>query len=130
MTQPELEDQIVVLLGGRAAEEIRYRGVISTGAANDLDRASELARQMVTRFGMSHQLGKLTYGRQLLSPFLKSVFPNEERNYSEDTARMIDEESKRILESAYQRAEGIVREHEDELARVVAELIRKEMLSR
>jgi cell division protease FtsH len=130
MTQPEIEDQIAVLLGGRAAEEIQYGGVVSTGAANDLDRASELARQMVTRFGMSEQLGKLTYGRPFPSPFLKSVFTNEERNYSDDTARRIDEESKRIVDESYQRVHGILQQRKDQLERVAAALIRKETLSR
>jgi len=129
MTQPELEDQITVLLGGRAAEEIHYNGVVSTGAANDLDRASELARQMVTRFGMSEQLGKLTYGRPIVSPFLKPVFTTEERNFSDETARMIDAESKRIVDDGFRRARDILRERSDQLNHVAAELIRKETLS-
>ncbi|MBZ5606526.1 MAG: ATP-dependent zinc metalloprotease FtsH, partial [Acidobacteriia bacterium] len=78
MTQQELEDQIAVLLGGRAAEEIEYKGVVSTGASDDLERVSTLVRQMVTRFGMSEQLGKLTYGKPMASPFLKSPFDMEE----------------------------------------------------
>jgi cell division protease FtsH len=130
MTQPELDDQITVLLGGRVAEELQYRGVISTGAANDLDRVSELARQMVTRFGMSEQLGKLTYGRPLASPFLKSIFTPEERNYSDETARIIDEESKRIVDVSYQRAREILQKRADQLRQVAAELFRKETLTR
>jgi cell division protease FtsH len=130
MTQPELEDQITVFLGGRAAEEIHYDGVVSTGAANDLDRASELARQMVTRFGMSEQLGDLTYGRPITSPFLKSVFTTEERNFSDDTARIIDAESKGIVDAGHRRAQDILRERSEQLTHVAAELIRKETLSR
>jgi|SRR5579872_593928 len=130
MTQPQLENQIAVLLGGRAAEEIEYGGVASTGSANDLDRVSELARQMVTRFGMSGELGKLTYGRPFPSPFLKSIFTNEERNYSDDTARRIDEESKRIVDESYRQAYGILKQRKDQLERVAAELIQKETLSR
>jgi cell division protease FtsH len=130
MTQPELEDRIAVLLGGRAAEEIQYKGVVSTGAADDLDRASELARQMVTRFGMSSQLGKLTYGHPLASPFLKSIFTAEERNYSDATARIIDEESKWIVDAAFQRAESILRERGEQLNHLASELIRKETLSK
>ncbi|MCC6342377.1 MAG: ATP-dependent zinc metalloprotease FtsH [Bryobacterales bacterium] len=130
MTQPELEDRLTVLLGGRAAEEIQYKGIVSTGAADDLDRASELARQMVTRFGMSGQLGKLTYGHPLASPFLKSMFTAEEKNYSDATARIIDEESKRILDAAFLRAESILREREDQLDHLASELIRKETLSK
>jgi cell division protease FtsH len=130
MTQPELEDQITVLMGGRAAEQLHYDGVVSTGAANDLERASELARQMVTRFGMSEKLGELTYGRPIASPFLKSVFTAEERNYSDDTARIIDEESRRVVEACRVRAQAILRERAGQLNRVAAELIRKETLSR
>jgi cell division protease FtsH len=130
MTQPELEDQIAVLMGGRAAEELHFNGVISTGAANDLDRASELARQMVTRFGMSEPLGQLTYGRPSTSPFLKSIFSTEERNFSDSTARVIDEESKRIVTDGHRRAQDLLRQRTPQLSHVAAELIRKETLSR
>jgi cell division protease FtsH len=130
MTQPELEDQIAVLLGGRAAEEIRFGGVVSTGGADDLSRASELARHMVTRFGMSEALGKLTYGRPLDSPFLKSIFSAEERNYSDETARLIDAECKRIVGAGSSRAREILRRRSDDLNRVAAALIRKETLNR
>jgi cell division protease FtsH len=130
MTQPELEDRIVVLLGGRAAEEVHFDGVVSTGAANDLDRASELARQMVTRFGMSEKLGELTYGNSLAAPFLKSIFDAEQRNYSDTTANHIDEECKRILDTAHQRALAILHEKQAQLGHVAAALIRQETLSR
>jgi cell division protease FtsH len=130
MTQPELEDQIAVLMGGRAAEEVHFGGVVSTGAANDLDRASELARQMVTRFGMSGELGEMTYGRSLPSLYLKGFFPEEERNYSDRTAQLIDEETRRIIEAGHRRALGILRQREDHLARVAEELVRRETLSR
>ena len=130
MTQQELEDQIAVLLGGRAAEEIQYEGIVSTGAADDLERASALVRQMVTRFAMSEQLGKLTYGRPMVSPFLKSAFEVEERNYSERTAETIDNESRRILDDIYGRVTGILLQHRDPLRRISQELIRKETLER
>jgi cell division protease FtsH len=130
MTKPELEDQITVLMGGRAAEELHFNGVVSTGAANDLDRASELARQMVTRFGMSEPLGQLTYGRPMPSPFLKSVFSAEDRNYSDSTARLIDEESKHIVDSCHGRAQDILKQRTGDLSHVATELIRKETLSR
>jgi len=130
MTQPELEDQLAVLLGGRAAEEIHYNGVVSTGASNDLDRASELARQMVTRFGMSEVLGKLTYGRPLGPQFIKLPFEPEDRNYSDETASLIDAESKRIVEAAFATAHRVLSERAADL-RVVAEaLARKETLMR
>src|SRR5262245_5119796 len=79
MTAPELRDQITVMLGGRAAEELIYGGVISTGAADDLQRASESIRLMVTRFGMSEKLGNLTYGLQQNARFLNATFTSNER---------------------------------------------------
>jgi cell division protease FtsH len=130
MTQPEIEDQIAVMLGGRAAEEIIYQGVVSTGASNDLERASELVRQVVTRFGMSAQLGELTWGVPPAARFLQSPFATEQRNYSEQTAQMIDEEARRIIAQIYRRAKGILTERQADLKRVAAELIQKETLYR
>ncbi len=130
MTKLELEDQIAVLMGGRAAEEIHYGGVVSTGAADDLERASALVRQMVTRFGMSDALGKMTYGRPAASPFLKSPFEMEERNYSERTAETIDSESRRILDETYARVIGILLKNREPLERISQELMRKETLER
>src|SRR5262249_18936748 len=103
LTKPEIEDKLAVMLGGRVAEEIVYKGVGSTGPANDLERASELARQMVTRFGMSDALGNVTYGQPQTSRFLQSAFSFEERNYSERTAELIDEEVRRIIDENYNR---------------------------
>jgi cell division protease FtsH len=130
MTQPEIEDQIAVMLGGRAAEEIIYQGVVSTGASNDLERASELVRQVVTRFGMSAELGPLTWGIPTAARFLQSPFAGEQRNYSERTAQMIDEEARRMISEIYARAKGILTERQADLKRVAAELIRKETLHR
>lgn len=130
MTEPELRDQIAVMLGGRAAEEIIYNGVVSTGAANDLERASELARQMVTRYGMSERLGQLTYGRPLTAQFLKTPFASEERNYSERTAELIDEEARRIIDEIYERVRQLLAQRRDELERIARELIRRETLGR
>jgi cell division protease FtsH len=130
MTEPELEDQIAVLMGGRAAEEIQYGGVVSTGAADDLERASALVRQMVTRFGMSDPLGKMTYGQPMASPFLKSPFEMEGRNYSERTAETIDSESRRILDENYARVMGILLKNREPLLRISHELMRKETLER
>jgi cell division protease FtsH len=130
MTQPEIEDQIAVMLGGRAAEEIIYQGVISSGASNDLERASELVRQEVTRFGMSAQLGPLTWGIPTAARFLQTPFAAEQRNFSEKTAQMIDEEARRIVGEMYTRAKGILTQRQADLRRVAAELIRKETLNR
>jgi cell division protease FtsH len=130
MTQEEIEDQIAIMLGGRAAEEICYQGVISTGASNDLERASELARQEVMRFGMSNELGPLTYGIPNQMRFLQTPFATEERNYSEQTAQMIDQEVRRIIGQQYTRAKGILTQRQADLMRVAAELIKKETLYR
>ena len=130
MTQPELEDQIAVLLGGRTAEEIHYGGVVSTGAADDLERASALVRQMVTRFGMSDALGPLTYGRPMAAQFLKSPFDMEERNYSERTAERIDDESRRIVDEIRKRVTEILSKRREPMERISRELIRKETLER
>jgi cell division protease FtsH len=130
MTQPEIEDQIAVMLGGRAAEEIIYQGVVSTGASTDLERASELVRQVVTRFGMSAELGPLTWGIPTAARFLQTPFGGEQRNYSEQTAQMIDEEARRITGEMYTRAKGILTQRQADLKRIAAELIRKETLYR
>jgi cell division protease FtsH len=130
MTQPQLEDQIAVLLGGRTAEEIHYAGVVSTGAADDLERATALVRQMVTRFGMSELLGALTYGRSMAGPFLKSPFDMEERNYSERTAERIDEESRRIVDGLHKRVTEILLKRREPMEQISRELIRKETLDR
>ncbi len=130
MTRPQLEDQIAVLLGGRAAEEIHYGGVISTGAADDLERATALVHQMVTRFGMSDPLGPLTYGRSYAGPFLKSPFDMEERNYSELTAEKIDTESRRIVDEIHTRVRQILAARREPLEHISRELMRKETLDR
>jgi cell division protease FtsH len=130
MTRDQLEDQIAVLLGGRAAEEIQYSGVISTGAVDDLERASALVRQMVTHFGMGGDLGQLTYGRPMGSQFLKSPFEMEERNYSEQTAEAIDKESRRIFDGIFQRVKEILLQNRGPMERISQALIRKETLER
>ncbi len=128
LTTPELTDRLTVMLGGRAAEEIAYEGVISTGAANDLERASELARQMVTRFGMSEALGSVAYGRSHGGRFLG--LPLEERTYSERTAERIDEEVRRLIEEVHARARDILTRRRADLDRVTEALMKKETLDR
>jgi len=130
MTLPELEDQITVMMGGRAAEESVYNGVISTGAADDLQRASELIRQIVMRFGMSDLLGHLTYGAPHNAQFLRFPFGSEERNYSEKTSEAIDDEVRRISDRLYLRAKTILTSRRVELERIAHELIQKETLDR
>jgi len=130
MTRPQLEDQIAVMMGGRAAEEIIFNGVISTGAADDLLRASELIRQMVTRFGMSDRLGHLTYGSQRTSQFLRTTLATEERNYSEKTSEAIDDEVRRLGDELYDRAKTILMNRRADLERIAQELMRRETLDR
>lgn len=130
MTLPELDDQITVMMGGRAAEESIYNGVISTGAGDDLQRASELIRQMVMRFGMSDRLGHLTYGATHNASFLRLPFMSDERNYSEKTSEAIDEEVRCISDRLYLRAKTILTSRRAELERIAAELIQKETLDR
>jgi cell division protease FtsH len=128
MTRAELEDRIAVLLGGRLAEELVY-GEISTGAHNDLERASELARLMVMKYGMSERVGLVTFGER--APlFLKGQGGawGGERDYSEDTARTIDSEVRGILERVYDRARGILTAKKAALIAGAAELKRVETL--
>jgi cell division protease FtsH len=130
MTRTELRDQLTVMMAGRAAEEITFHGEISTGASNDLERGSELARQMVTRFGMSEKMGNLTYGRPLTGRFLQSPFAAEERNYSDRTAEAIDEEVHKLMDECYVRSHEILMSRHVQLAAIAKELIQKETLDR
>jgi cell division protease FtsH len=130
MTRTELRDQLTVMLGGRAAEEITFHGEISTGASNDLERASELARQMVTRFGMSERMGNLTYGKPLAGRFLQSLLAGEERNYSDRTAEAIDEEVHRLVDECYARSRVILLDRHPHLELIAVELIKRETLDR
>jgi cell division protease FtsH len=128
MTQPQLEDQLCVMLGGRGAESLIYNGVVSTGASDDLQRATELARQMVTRFGMSERLGNMTYGLPSNQRFLKSLAGMEERDYSEQTAAAIDQEVRRLIDSSYAHVMEIMRYQRPALERIVDRLLEKETL--
>jgi cell division protease FtsH len=126
LTRSELEDRIAVLLGGRVAEELVY-GEISTGAHNDLERGTELARLMVTKYGMSERLGLATYGER--APlFLKGSGMGGEREYSDATARAIDEEVRAILEHTQDRVRGLLTAKKATLVHAAAELKRVETL--
>src|SRR5712664_1248126 len=126
MTRSELDDRIAVLLGGRVAEELVY-GEVSTGAHNDLERASEIARLMVTKYGMSDRLGLATYGER--TPlFLKGTGMGGEREYSEATARMIDEEVRAILDRTHDRVRGLLTTKKSALVTAATELKRVETL--
>jgi cell division protease FtsH len=126
MTRSELEDRIAVLLGGRVAEELVY-GEVSTGAHNDLERATELGRLMVTKYGMSERLGLATYGER--TPlFLKGTGMGGERDFSDATARAIDEEVRAILERTQDRVRGLLTAKKGVLMHAAAELKRVETL--
>jgi len=128
MTKSELEDRIAVMLGGRVAEELVY-GEVSTGAHNDFERASELARLMVMKYGMSERLGLVTFGERSAS-FLKTPAAawSGERDYSEETARMIDEEVRGIIERIHERVRGLLTARKATLIAAAAELKRTETL--
>jgi cell division protease FtsH len=121
-TEEELRDRVAILLSGRAAEELVF-GDMSSGAQNDLEKASEIARAMVCQLGMSKRLGPLTYGRRQRLAYL-NVEGAEERNFSEETARMIDTEVRELVEEGQQRARDILTERRtilDEIARILQE---------
>jgi cell division protease FtsH len=128
ITREDLLDRICVMFAGRAAEEL-VCGDISTGAHDDLTRATETARQMVTRLGMSAKLGAMTFGRQQTYRFLEGM-GMEERTYSEETARAIDGEVRAILESQHRRATAILTEKRDLLETMTRRLIEVETLDR
>ncbi len=124
LTEPELKDRLAILLGGRTAEELCF-GQISTGAQNDLERATEIARSMVAEFGMSAKIGPLSFGQNgFRGNDGRMLFPGQGREMSEDTAQVIDEELARLVNEAHERAREILtkdREMLDKLARVLME---------
>jgi cell division protease FtsH len=121
-----LVNRICVLLGGRAAEELILKDH-TTGAGNDLERATELARKMVCEWGMSEALGPLTYGQKEEAIFLGREIARH-RDYSDDTAELIDREIRGIVEGCYARALELIGAHEDVLHRLAEALLRKEVL--
>jgi cell division protease FtsH len=131
LTKPELEDRIAVMLGGRAAEDTVYRGIVSTGAHNDLERATEIARQMVMRYGMSDRLGHQVFGRPLMGPFVESTLSfGENCNFSEVTAEKIDQEVTQLIERTYGRVKEILGKKRWALERIAAELQVRETIGR
>lgn len=128
VSKDELLDDVTSLLGGRVAEEIVYNEV-TTGASNDLERVTRIARAMVCEYGMSDRLGTLAIGRRSHNPFLGRDY-NDERNYSEDVAKMIDEEVRSIVDNSHARATEILNLHRGQLDAVVTALLERETLSR
>jgi cell division protease FtsH len=119
------EDQLAILMGGRIAEEI-YLNQMTTGASNDIERASEMARKMVCEWGMS-ELGPLSFGKKEEQIFLGREI-SQHRDYSEETAIRIDEEVKRIISTAYSRARVIIEQQSNSLVRVAEMLLERESL--
>jgi cell division protease FtsH len=115
------------LLGGRVSEELNF-GDITTGAGHDLETATQIARQMVCDFGMSERLGNITLGRSHGPVFLGRDLI-EERNYSDETARIIDEEIKRIVDESYQRAKALIQQNQEKLKLLAGTLLEREVLS-
>jgi cell division protease FtsH len=127
LTRSELEDRIAVLLGGRVAEEIIY-GEVSTGAHNDLERGTEMARLMVMQYGMSEALGPMTFGGGQQSMFLRGSGLPQEREYSEESARRIDGETRAIIDRIYDRVRDLLTTRKRVLVEAAAELKQKETL--
>jgi len=122
----EMLEELVVLLGGRVAEALVLDD-ISTGASNDIERATKIVRAMVTKYGMSEKLGPITYGQEGSNPFLGKEMGHVS-NYSEQTASEIDEEIQRIMSEAYAKTEEILNSHMEELHRLAGVLFEREKL--
>src|SRR5438105_729209 len=127
-TRAELSDTMAMTLGGRAAEEICF-GEVTTGASNDLEKVTATAKQMVMRFGMSEKLGPRVFGHDHGLPFLGREF-SAEPDYSDEIAREIDDEIRRIVESAHVEAKGILTDHKPDLEKLSEILIKRETIER
>jgi cell division protease FtsH len=127
-TRAELNDTMAMTLGGRAAEEIIF-DEITTGASNDLEKVTATAKQMVMRFGMSEKLGPRVFGHEHGQPFLGREFSTEP-DYSDEIAREIDDEVRRIVESAHQRAKSILTEHQQDLNKISEILVKRETIEK
>ncbi|MBM4273589.1 MAG: ATP-dependent metallopeptidase FtsH/Yme1/Tma family protein [Deltaproteobacteria bacterium] len=127
MTKTELEDRMAVMMGGRVAEELVFQE-ISTGAQNDLYRATEVARSMVREYGMSEKLGPITFERERRPLFIEAVMPPASKDYSETTAEEIDREVAALAEKAHRRAQEVLESRRDVLEKVARLLLEKEVL--
>ena len=126
ISKKELADRITILLSGRVTEQLKF-GDVTTGASNDLERSTQIARQMVTQFGMSDRLGLVTLGRKQHEVFLGRDIM-EDRNYSEEIAYAIDQEVRSIIDECYSIAKAILTEHNERLEEITALLLEKEVL--
>src|SRR5207253_6400767 len=127
-TRAELRDTMAMTLGGRAAEELIF-GEITTGASNDIEKVTQTAKQMVMRFGMSDKLGPRVFGHDHGLPFLGREFSTEP-DYSDEIAREIDDEVRRIIETAHQRAKDILTEHQQDLTKLSEILVKRETIEK
>jgi cell division protease FtsH len=128
LTEPELNDRLAVLLGGRTAEEILFDNVVSTGAQNDLERATEIARAMVVEYGMSPKVGPLSFGRDGFRGEARMFFPGASPELSNDLAAVVDEETARLVNEAHDRATRVLTEHRAMLERLSEILILTEVI--
>src|SRR5207237_2434187 len=124
----ELQDTLAMTLGGRAAEEIIF-GEVTTGASNDLEKVTATAKQMVMRFGMSEKLGRRVFGHDHGQPFLGREF-SAEPDYSDEIAREIDDEIRRIVESAHVQAKDLLTQHKASLAKLSEILVKRETIEK
>jgi len=127
-TRNEMLDQLAYMMGGRAAEELVFHDP-TTGAANDIDKATTLARRMVTQYGMTERLGAIKFGTDKSEPFVGREIGHE-RDYSEEVAAQVDEEVRKLIETAHQEAFDILVENRDILDQLVVELLDKETLDK
>ena len=127
-TRNEMLDQLAYALGGRAAEEMVFHDP-TTGASNDIEKATNIARAMVTQYGMTERLGAVKFGNAGNEPFLGRDYGHQ-RDYSEDVASVVDEEVKKLIDNAHQEAWAILSEHRDVLDALVMELLEKETLDK
>ncbi len=127
ISKTEMKEQIISLLGGRVAEELVIKD-ISTGASNDIERATAIAKSMITKYGMNERLGTVTYGSESQEVFLGRDLA-QEKTYSEETAAIIDEEIKKMISTSYQRAKELLEQNMDKLDAVATVLIEKEKIT-
>jgi cell division protease FtsH len=127
-TKTSLMDELAAMLGGRAAEELVFDEV-TTGAANDIEKVTHTAKQMIMRYGMSEKLGPRVLGRNQDLPFLGREMAAEP-DYSEEIAREIDDEIRRVIEEAHTRARQVLEQHMEELHRLSAILVERETIDK
>jgi cell division protease FtsH len=125
-SKSEFQDKIAGMLGGTVAERLMF-GDITTGASNDIEKATSLARRMVTEFGMSDKLGPLAFGKREEMIFLGREI-GEQRNYSDEVAKQIDDEVRAIVDQAYERATEVLTMHKDRLTELAEALVAKETI--